>query len=88
LPDENAAVLSGKRRQGAVPERLPRYQAHADREEGHGLAAEEVLGGVVLLGAEEAEIDTDENADDQQASEQGVVGPSESEFLQLVAREE
>lgn len=66
---------------------LPCYQAHADRHEGHGLAAEQVLGGVVLLRAEEAKVDADEHADAQQAAEEGVIGPSEAQLLQLIARE-
>lgn len=65
----------------------PCYQAHADRHEGHGLAAEQVLGGIVLLRAEEAEVDADEHADAQQTAKKSVIGPSEGQLLQLIARE-
>lgn len=64
----------------------PGYEAHANRKKGHGFAAEQILGSIVLFRAEEAKVNTDENADAQQTTEQDVVGPSEGEFLQLVTR--
>lgn len=66
----------------------PRYQAHADWDEGHGLAAEQVLGSIVLLRTEEAEIDADEHADAQQTTEEGIIGPSKGKLLQFMFREE
>lgn len=65
----------------------PCYQAHTDRYEGHGLAAKQVLSGVVLFRAEEAEVDADEHADAQQTAKESIIGPPEGQFLQLMARE-
>jgi len=62
----------------------PGYEAHANRKKGHGFAAEQIFSSIILFRAEEAKVNADKDADAQQTSEQNVVGPSESEFLQFL----
>lgn len=54
----------------------PSDDTHRDGEASHSFAAQEILRCVILL-AEETEVYTDKNADEQQQTEERVIEPSE-----------